>query len=115
MISQNCLLQQSYLEGTTVAVDDDAVYKASMCEFDSGSYLSISKPQGVLNDFSFGLPGRHNLMNALMAIAMAVNFGSPTDAIAVALASFKGVRRRFSSNKRLTTLYIEITRIILQK
>jgi UDP-N-acetylmuramate--alanine ligase len=29
-------------------------------------------------------------MNALMAIAMAVNFGTPTDAIAKALASFKG-------------------------
>jgi UDP-N-acetylmuramate--alanine ligase len=38
-------------------------------------------------------------MNALMAIAMAVNFGTPTDAIAVALASFKGVRRRFSYQK----------------
>ncbi|MFB0910838.1 MAG: cyanophycin synthetase, partial [Flavobacterium sp.] len=33
---------------------------------------------------------------ALMAIAMAVNFGTPTDAIAIALASFKGIRRRFS-------------------
>jgi UDP-N-acetylmuramate--alanine ligase len=28
-----------------------------------------------INDFSFALPGRHNL-NALMAIAMAVNFGT---------------------------------------
>jgi UDP-N-acetylmuramate--alanine ligase len=36
----------------------------------------------------FGLPGKHNLMNALMAIAMAVNFGTP-NAIAK-LASFKG-------------------------
>jgi UDP-N-acetylmuramate--alanine ligase len=35
------------------------------------------------------------MMNALMAIAMA-NFGTPTDAIAIALASFKGIRRRFS-------------------
>ena len=35
-------------------------------------------------------------MNALMALAMAVNFGTPTDAIARALASFKGIRRRFS-------------------
>jgi UDP-N-acetylmuramate--alanine ligase len=26
--------------------------------------------------FSLGLPGKHNLMNALMAIAMAVNFGT---------------------------------------
>jgi UDP-N-acetylmuramate--alanine ligase len=35
------------------------------------------------------LPGKHNLIDAL-AIAMAVNFGTPTDAIAKALASFKG-------------------------
>jgi UDP-N-acetylmuramate--alanine ligase len=34
-------------------------------------------------------------MNALMAIAMAVNFGTPTDAIAKALASFKGIRDGF--------------------
>jgi UDP-N-acetylmuramate--alanine ligase len=85
------------LEGTTVAVNENAVYKAFNVRIDSGSYLfDIETPAGVLNDFRFGLPGRHNLMNALMAIAMAVNFGSPTDAIAAALASFKGVRRRFS-------------------
>jgi UDP-N-acetylmuramate--alanine ligase len=35
-------------------------------------------------------------MNALMALAMAKTFGSPTDSIAKALASFKGVQRRFS-------------------
>jgi UDP-N-acetylmuramate--alanine ligase len=85
------------LEGTTVAVNDDAIYKAFNVRIADGSYLfDIATPNGILKDFSFGLPGRHNLMNALMAIAMAINFGTPTDAIAVALASFKGVRRRFS-------------------
>jgi UDP-N-acetylmuramyl pentapeptide synthase len=44
----------------------------------------ISLLKWNFKDFSFGLPGRHNLMNALMAIAMAM-FGTPTDAIAVAL------------------------------
>lgn len=85
------------LEGTTIAINEDAVYKAFNIRIAQGSYLfDIETPNGVLKDFKFGLPGRHNLMNALMAIAMAINFGSPTDAIAVALASFKGVRRRFS-------------------
>lgn len=85
------------LEGTTIAINEDAVYKAFNVRIAQGSYLfDIETPNGVLKDFKFGLPGRHNLMNALMAIAMAINFGSPTDAIAVALASFKGVRRRFS-------------------
>jgi UDP-N-acetylmuramate--alanine ligase len=35
-------------------------------------------------------------MNALMALAMAKTFGTPTESIAKALASFKGIQRRFS-------------------
>jgi UDP-N-acetylmuramate--alanine ligase len=42
------------------------------------------------------LPGKHNLMNALMAMAMAKTYGTPTDAIVKALATFRGIRRRFS-------------------
>ncbi|MFT7164547.1 MAG: UDP-N-acetylmuramate--alanine ligase [Flavobacterium sp.] len=85
------------LQGVTVAVNEDAVYSAFNVRIEDGSYLfDIKTPTGVLFDFHFGLPGKHNLMNALMAIAMAEIFGTPTDAIAVALASFKGVKRRFS-------------------
>jgi UDP-N-acetylmuramate--alanine ligase len=85
------------LVGVTVAVNEDAVYSAVNVRIDNGSYIfDVKTPNGILKDFRFGLPGKHNLMNALMAIAMAVNFGTPTDAIAIALASFKGIRRRFS-------------------
>lgn len=97
------------LEGVTVAVSEDAVYKAFNVRITGGSYLfNIETPNGVLKDFSFSLPGRHNLMNALMAIAMAINFGTPTDAIAVALGSFIGVRRRFSYQvKNENLVYID--------
>jgi UDP-N-acetylmuramate--alanine ligase len=85
------------LEGVTVAVNEEAVYSAINVRIDNGSYIfDVKTPNGILKDFRFGLPGKHNLMNALMAIAMAINFGTPTDAIAIALASFKGIRRRFS-------------------
>lgn len=85
------------LKGVTVAVNEDAAYSAFNIRIDNGSYVfDINTPTGILKDFRFGLPGRHNLMNALMAIAMAEIFGTPTEAIAVALASFKGVKRRFS-------------------
>jgi UDP-N-acetylmuramate--alanine ligase len=85
------------LKGVTVAVNEDAVYSAVNVRIDNGSYIfDVKTPNGILKDFRFGLPGKHNLMNALMAIAMAINFGTPTDAIAIALASFKGIRRRFS-------------------
>lgn len=97
------------ITGVTVAVNEDAVYSAFNVRIEDGSYLfDIKTPNGVLNDFRFGLPGKHNLMNALMAIAMAEIFGTPTDAIAVALASFKGVKRRFSYQiKKEDFVYID--------
>ena len=41
------------------------------------------------------LPGRHNVLNALAAIAVAVELNVPDDAVQQALANFKGVGRRF--------------------
>jgi UDP-N-acetylmuramate--alanine ligase len=85
------------LKGITVAVNEKAVYSAVNVRIENSSYVfDINTPKGALKDFRFGLPGRHNLMNALMAVAMADIYGTPTDAIAMALRSFKGIRRRFS-------------------
>ncbi|MBV7481328.1 UDP-N-acetylmuramate--L-alanine ligase [Bordetella sp. BOR01] len=42
------------------------------------------------------LPGLHNVRNALAAVAVATELGVPDDAISQALASFKGVGRRFT-------------------
>ncbi len=41
------------------------------------------------------LPGQHNVLNALAAIAVAVELGVPDAALLEALAQFKGVGRRF--------------------
>lgn len=85
------------IEGITCAVNEDAVFKAFNVRIGNGSYVfDVQTPTEVIKDLHFGLPGRHNLMNALMAIAMAKLFGTPTDAIAKAIMSFKGIKRRFS-------------------
>ncbi|OAB27970.1 UDP-N-acetylmuramate--L-alanine ligase [Flavobacterium fryxellicola] len=85
------------LEGITCAVNEDAIYKAFNIRIGDGSYVfDVQTPTEIIKDLHFGLPGRHNLMNAVMAIAMANLFGTPTDAIAKAIASFKGIKRRFS-------------------
>ena len=42
------------------------------------------------------LPGRHNLFNAITALAMAITYGSPIKGLGAALVSFKGVNRRFT-------------------
>lgn len=85
------------IEGVTCSVNEDAVFKAFNVRIDNASYVfDVQTPTEILKDLRFGLPGRHNLMNALMAIAMAKTYGTPTEAIAKAIASFKGIRRRFS-------------------
>ena len=91
------IIKELPLEGVTCSVNEDAVFKAFNVRIGNGSYVfDVQSPTEVIQDLHFGLPGRHNLMNALMAIAMAKLFGTPTDAIAKAIASFKGIKRRFS-------------------
>ena len=41
------------------------------------------------------MPGRHNVLNTLGASAVALDLGIPFETIAKALASFKGIERRF--------------------
>jgi UDP-N-acetylmuramate--alanine ligase len=42
-----------------------------------------------------GIPGRHNLLNALAALGVAAVLGLPLEEAGLALGSFMGVRRRF--------------------
>jgi UDP-N-acetylmuramate--alanine ligase len=56
----------------------------------------VQTPSETITGLKFGLPGNHNLTNAVMALAMAKKFGTPTGAIAKALLSFRGIKRRFS-------------------
>jgi UDP-N-acetylmuramate--alanine ligase len=85
------------LEGLTIAVNDEATFKAFNVRIEKSSYIfDVQTPSEIIKNISFGLPGRHNLMNALMALAMAKTYGSSTESIAKALSTFKGVQRRFS-------------------
>lgn len=51
------------------------------------------EPLGVV---SLSMPGRHNVLNALAAIAISKDLDIPFDTIAEALKNFKGIERRFS-------------------
>ena len=48
-------------------------------------------------DITLNLAGMHNVLNALAAIAVALEVGVPSDAIVAALAEFEGVGRRFQN------------------
>ncbi|MCK0123677.1 UDP-N-acetylmuramate--L-alanine ligase [Gelidibacter sp. F2691] len=85
------------LKGITYGLEDDADYSAQNIKIINGSYeFDVKTPTGTLLNFRFNLPGRHNLSNAIMALAMTVEYGIPHQQLANALASFKGVKRRFT-------------------
>ncbi len=48
-----------------------------------------------LGDATLGIPGKHNVSNALAAIALATRLGVSFDLIKHALQSFRGAKRRF--------------------
>lgn len=85
------------LEGLTIAINEEAFFKAFNIRIENSSYVfDVQTPSETIQNIAFGLPGHHNLMNALMALAMAKTYGTSSDAIVKALATFKGVQRRFS-------------------
>ena len=85
------------LEGIEVAVNEEASFKAFHVRIENSEYLfDVQTPTEIIKDLRFSLPGKHNLTNALMALAMAKTYGIANDDIRRALASFRGIRRRFS-------------------
>ena len=107
--SQLFIAKNLDLEGVTVAVNDIADYKAFNVRIDNGNYVfDVQTPTEVISNLQFGLPGKHNLTNALMALAMAKTFGTSNEDIATALKSFKGIKRRFSYQiKESSLVYID--------
>lgn len=85
------------LNGMTVAVQETADYEAQNVRVKDGAYLfDLKTPNEVIKDLTFNLPGHHNLTNAIMAMGMALLAGASVSCLKNAIASFKGVKRRFS-------------------
>lgn len=56
----------------------------------------VAKERDSLGEFTLQMPGAHNVQNALAAIAVADELEVPLDITKEALASFRGVQRRFT-------------------
>lgn len=61
------------------------------------------KKEGDEFKVELNLPGNHNVLNALAAIAVALELNIKTDSIQTALSQFKGVDRRFQNYGTHTT------------
>ena len=77
---------------------EDARIRATDVVADGGRmHFKVTRINGVTTTFdvTLNLPGRHYVLNALAAIAVASELNVPDVAIVKALAEFKGVGRRF--------------------
>ena len=84
---------------TSYGFNDDAQVRAvDVRAVDGTMQFTVQRRNGVvLPDLAvtLNLPGRHNVLNALSAIAVAVELNVPDAAVQKALSEFKGVGRRF--------------------
>ena len=85
------------IQGITYGIEDNSDYAATAVKIENGTYVfDVKTPRQTLQNFKFNLPGRHNLSNALIALAMCLEYGLPYEKLAPAMASYKGVKRRFT-------------------
>lgn len=85
------------IAGHTFGLEDDADYSAQNITITDSTYqFDFKTPYEIIQKVKFNKPGKHNLLNALAAMAMATTLGTPLSHIAKALESFKGIKRRFS-------------------
>ena len=85
------------VSGLSFGTASKADVRVQNIKIENGNYVfDFHSTDQMLRNLQFGLPGTHNLMNATVAIAMALSVGCDPNSIAKALQTFKGVDRRFS-------------------
>lgn len=85
------------IDGLTYAIEENADYKAFNLKIEKGRYIfDVQTPKEIVKNIALRLPGKHNVMNALVALAMANEYGVSLREIKQQIETFKGVQRRFT-------------------
>ena len=97
-VSQTLIVRKGLpLNGLTYGIEENADYDAKNLKVEEGAYIfDVKTPTENIENIKINLPGKHNVLNAVAALAMANIFGVSLQAIAEALLTFKGIERRFS-------------------
>src|ERR1019366_843206 len=79
----------------TFGFSDQAVFRATQVQASAGlgSAFRLTSPEGE-GQFTLPLPGRHNIQNALAAIATASLWAIPPDEVRRTLAEFQNLHQR---------------------
>ncbi len=87
----------------TYGFDPDADVRVTNLAQEAGTtFFTVARTGHTDLDVTLGLPGRHNVLNALAAIAVATDEGVSDKDIVDGLASFGGVGRRFENHGRFS-------------
>lgn len=82
--------------GQTYAANEEADIQARNIRVEEGNFkFDFSNRFASIDNLQLALPGVYNIENALAAIQVALLLEIPGDKIRAALATFKGVKRRF--------------------
>ena len=85
------------LAGKTYGIADHSDYSIESLKIQDGAYhFDIKTPKEQIKNVVFNYPGKHNLLNGLVAFAMAYSQGYDKQLLVEGLATFKGVERRFT-------------------
>jgi len=81
----------------TYGVAEEADYRLQFLAAPQGRFAQflVHTATGVLGPFELHVPGRHNVLNATAAVAIACQLAVPAEKIAEGLNRFSGVDRRF--------------------
>lgn len=75
---------------------DGGACSSVFCGVEDGKMVfDYTGPKGELKGLKLSLPGRHNVENATVAVSIALEVGVEENAIREALATFRGIKRRF--------------------
>lgn len=95
------------IKGVTFGVEENADFNAQDIKIENGSYtFNLKTPTHFYTHIKINLPGKHNLLNTIVAIAMANSIGIEIENIKKALLNFKGIKRRFSYKIKTNNLIL---------
>ena len=96
-------------EAKTYAVNEEAdYYSDNIREIGDQIYFDFHSPTTEIHDFVWEIPGIHNVENATAAIALLNNFGVDYATLKKGIASFKGIKRRYTKhNYESGKIYID--------
>lgn len=84
----------------TYGFNDQSDFRAEDMRIRDGRWqFRVNRPEASALDVTLAIPGRHNVLNALAAVAVATDEGLADEAIIEGLREFSGVGRRFQINE----------------